>query len=120
MNVHFIFLGESWQYEHNHNRISGSTQSWSGGRTKRWRTQQVYKTKSYRYVSAFDNDIVNKQLVIVIPFLFTEIIEENDEEISLTSVFQKMVELEMEDLPSGGGIYSKWVWKKYRKKSQNY
>jgi len=39
----------------------------------------------------------------------TEIIEENDEEISLTSVFQKMVELEMEDLPSGGGIYSKKI-----------
>lgn len=39
----------------------------------------------------------------------TEIIEENDEEISLTSVFQKMVELEMEDLPDGGGIYSKKI-----------
>ena len=58
-------------------------------------------------MSNFDDDIVNKQLFIIIPFHFTEIIEENDEEISLTSVFQKMVELEMEDLPSGGGIYSK-------------
>ena len=58
-------------------------------------------------MSNFDDDIVNKQLFIIIPFHFAEIIEENDEEISLTSVFQKMVELEMEDLPSGGGIYSK-------------
>lgn len=39
----------------------------------------------------------------------TEIIEENDEEISFASVFQKMVELEMEDLPTGGGIYSKKI-----------
>ena len=40
-------------------------------------------------------------------FYFLEIIEENDEDISFASVFQKMVELELEDLPPGGQIYSK-------------
>jgi len=39
----------------------------------------------------------------------TEIIEENDEDISFASVFQKMVELELEDLPPGGQIYSKKI-----------
>merc|ERR1712241_1624993 len=39
----------------------------------------------------------------------TEIIEENDEDISFASVFQKMVEMDMEDLPPGGGIYSKKI-----------
>jgi len=39
----------------------------------------------------------------------TEIIEENDEDISFASVFQKMVEMDLEDLPPGGGIYSKKI-----------
>merc|ERR1711881_396876 len=39
----------------------------------------------------------------------TEIIEENDEDISFASVFQKMVEMDLEDLPPGGQIYSKKI-----------
>lgn len=58
-----------------------------------------------------DPDAVRKEdeLNKLIKQKVTEIIEENDEDISFASVFQKMVELELEDLPPGGQIYSKKI-----------
>merc|ERR1712241_333612 len=58
-----------------------------------------------------DPDAVRKEdeLNKLIKQKVTEIIEENDEDISFASVFQKMVEMDMEDLPPGGGIYSKKI-----------